>query len=292
MAQSKATKKFERNHLKDVLKRRKDHAKVKQKVQIKAKRKARKAADNERASPLGDDKDKKASKADANGNAFGDMSVDEFFQGGFDIPEMPKKKSDKKKKKDVPSKTGKRKRTEAVAEEDADSDEFVEQHPVADDSESEAGSDDDFDAHKEQLAGLAEKDPDFYKYLKENDSELLDFEDADLAEIDALSASEDEETPRKKRKKAKDADSEDEFAQADNEVTKTMVKKWQKAMVEQRSLRSTKEVVLAFRAAAHLNEDEGKEYKYSISNPDGQSHTRTRRSSSDIDMNQSTTSCW
>jgi nucleolar complex protein 2 len=35
------------------------------------------------------------------------------------------------------------------------------------------------------------------------------------------------------------------------------------------SLRAMREVVLAFRTAAHLNDDEGKNYKYTISDPDG-----------------------
>jgi len=47
-----------------------------------------------------------------------------------------------------------------------------------------------------------------------------------------------------------------------------MVTKWTKAMKEQHSLRAMRQVVLAFRAAAHVNEDDGKEYKYSISSPD------------------------
>lgn len=275
MAQSKATKKFEKNHLKDTLKRRKEGKKIKQRVQIKEKRKARRAADNEVASDVEEELQAKRAKRAEDANPFGDMTVDDFFQGGFDIPDEPKSKK-QKKTKDVPTKTGKRKRTQAAEEDEQDaaassSDESVEAMPVADDVDSEAGSDDDFDAHKQHLEELKKKDPEFYKYMKENDPELLEFaEDADLAEVDELSGSEAEDTPKKKKqKKGKKQEDSDEEEPASNEVTKALVKKWSTAMTEKHSLRATKEVVLAFRAAAHLNEEDGKEYKYAISNPDG-----------------------
>merc|ERR1712225_113094 len=97
--------------------------------------------------------------------------------------------------------------------------------------------------------------------------------DADLAEVDELSGSEDEQ-PKKKKKKSKNAPVEEvqeeqaseEEAEDASELTKEMVAKWTKAMKEQHSLRAMRQVVLAFRAAAHVNEDDGKEYKYSISN--------------------------
>ncbi|EOD43643.1 ribosome assembly protein noc2 [Neofusicoccum parvum] len=278
MAQSKSTKKFEKNHLKDTLKRRKEGKKIKQRVQIKEKRKARRAEDNEVASDVEAENKAKRARQQEDANPFGDMTVDDFFQGGFDIPEEPKPKK-QKKQKDVPSKTGKRKRTEPAASDDEDaaalSDDSIDANPVADDSGSEAESDGDIDAHKKQLEELKKKDPEFYKFMKENDPELLDFaEDADLAEIDELSGSEAEETPKKKQKKEKKKskkkdDSDDEVEDmASNEVTKALVKKWSTAMAEKHSLRATKEVVLAFRAAAHLNEEDGKEYKYAISNPD------------------------
>ncbi|OCK85572.1 ribosome assembly protein-like protein Noc2 [Lepidopterella palustris CBS 459.81] len=274
MAQSKATRKFEKNHLKDEIKRRKEFAKVKQKQQIKAKRKERRAKDNERADDLEQPDDKnKAAKGERDGNPFGDMSVDDFFQGGFDIPEKPKKKAKKPNVNSIPPMTGKRKRSQPEAESTSLSDEPLEQNSTVDLSHSEAESEDGFDTHKEQLAALASKDPEFYKYLQDNDAELLDFEDVDFAEIDALSDNEDEETPRKKQKKSKQSRKlEDELEDGDqqdsNEVTKAMTKKWSSAMVSGYSLRATKEVALAFRAAAHLNEDDGKEYKYSISDSD------------------------
>jgi nucleolar complex protein 2 len=255
---SKATKKFQKDKLGDVIKRRKDVAKIKQRKQMDTKKKERKVRDNARADDL---EEEAAKKPKTNGakedEKFGEMSMDQFFQGGFQIPEMSKKKTK--------SKTGKRKRT--PVEEEGSGEDVGDALNGAEESGSESESGDDAEAHKEQLAGLAEKDPEFYKYLEENDAELLDFaEDADLAEIDGLSGSEDEATPRKKRK----ADVPDDESEAGNELTKKTVQKWKASMESQHSLRAMKELVLAFRAASHMHDDESaKKYKYSISDSDG-----------------------
>ncbi|KAI8933786.1 hypothetical protein NX059_009494 [Plenodomus lindquistii] len=264
MPVSKATKKFEKNNLHDVIKRRKDVAKIKQRKQMDVKKKERKARDNAKADELESEAAAKPKTNGAKDDGFGDMSMDHFFQGGFQIPEMNKKPK---------AKTGKRKRTpvDAAAATASSDEELAEAQASGDESASDSDSGDDADAHKEQLAGLASKDPDFYKYLKENDAELLDFaEDADLAEIDALSASEDEATPRKKKKKQAEPPSDDESeAAGSNELTRKTVQKWKDSMESKSSLRAMKEVVLAFRAAAHLNDDQaGKDYKYTISDPE------------------------
>lgn len=268
MPVSKATKKFERNKLGDVLKARKNVAKIKQRKQMDDKKKQRKAADNAKADDLDGEGVKKPKKGSKEDN-FGDMSMDQFFEGGFDIPKMKKTKA----------KTGKRKRT-PVAEDapEASSDEDMADATAngddgEDDSASDSESGEDEETHKRDIEALKEKDPEFYNYLKSNDAELLDFaEDADLDEIDALSASEDETTPRKKQKKAAkgavESDDESEPATG-NEVSKQLIQKWKSAMETKSSLRAMKEVVLAFRSAAHLNDEEGKAYKYSISDPDG-----------------------
>ncbi|KAJ4338500.1 Nucleolar Complex 2 protein [Ascochyta clinopodiicola] len=267
MPVSKSTKKFEKNKLGDVLKARKNVAKVKQRKQMDAKKKQRKASDNAKADDLDGDGAKKPTKSTKDDN-FGDMSMDQFFEGGFEIPKIKKTKP----------KTGKRKRTPVEQEEGsgASSDEEMADATVdGEDSASESESGDDAETHKRDIEALKEKDPEFYNYLKSNDAELLDFaEDADLAEIDALSASEDEATPRKKQKavkaaKATQEDSDDESeAATGNEISKQLVQKWKSAMDTKSSLRAMKEVVLAFRSAAHLNDEEGKAYKYSISDPD------------------------
>lgn len=52
------------------------------------------------------------------------------------------------------------------------------------DEEDESDDDDEIGAHKEQLEALAKSDPDFYKFLKENDKGLLDFDADDDGEGD------------------------------------------------------------------------------------------------------------
>ncbi|KAK1595868.1 Noc2p family protein [Colletotrichum navitas] len=270
----KATKKFEKNHLKGVLDKRKESAKIKQRVQVKAKKQTKKTKDSEFFK-----NDEAAAKAKANGHQkdakVSAMSVDDFFQGGFeDIIEKKDKKASKK--------LGKRKRDAPVEEgSDSDSEEFsAEEQPVASDSE-DAGSEDDDEnlgMTKEAMEKLAENDPEFYKFLKENDPEALDFdENADLAEVDELSAgsdhSDDDEQPKKKRKKdsKKKAAAVEEEVLDDNELTREMVAKWKKLIEEKQSLRAARQVVLAFRCAAHLNEDDAddeKTQRYTISSPE------------------------
>lgn len=70
-------------------------------------------------------------------------------------------------------------------------------------------------AHLLELSKLAEKDPDFYKYLQENDRELLEFnpdaadEDEDMA--DEGMGAEEETTPM---------------------LTREHLRQWQKAILE------------------------------------------------------------
>ncbi|KAF9875777.1 ribosome assembly protein [Colletotrichum karsti] len=266
----KATKKFEKKHLKGVLDKRKETAKIKQRVQTKAKKQAKKPKDAEFFKNSNGAEAKPRNAKDANVSA---MSVDDFFQGGFeDI--IDKKKSKKqlgKRKRDAPE------GDDEDSDEDSGSDVSVEEQPVASDSED--GGDDDDDEEdenlgmsKEAMDKLAKDDPEFYKFLKENDPEALDFdENDDMAEIDELSAGSDQsedEQPKKKRKKEEP----EEEVLPDNELTREMVAKWKKLIEEKQSLRAARQVVLAFRCAAHLNEDDAEEnnaaQRYSINSPE------------------------
>jgi len=123
----KSTRKFEKNHLKDTLEKRKAGAKIKQRQQVKAKKQARNATDAEFLGGKDGEEEPKKTKT-VKEDPFGKMSVDEFFQGGFEIPEMSVKKS-KQSKKVVPGKLGKRKRTEQEEEEDDSSEASFEEAP-------------------------------------------------------------------------------------------------------------------------------------------------------------------
>ncbi|KAK3723264.1 Nucleolar Complex 2 protein [Vermiconidia calcicola] len=257
MAQSKATKRFEKRNLKDTLDRRNGFKKTKQKQQLKAKKKARRAEENgqpEQAEKRDGGKEKSAK------DAFQDMSVDDFFQGGFEVPELPQ--------------TKKRKRSEPRedVEEDEASDVSFEQEPVPQLGSESASDEEDLEGHEQQLDALAENDPEFHKYLQENEPGLLGAELGDVEEL-----SEDDDEPRRKKvKKGKvstaEADESDEEAMDDgskNELTKAMLDKWHTALTTEHSLRATKEVVTAFRAAAHVSDDDDQQdFKYSISDPD------------------------
>jgi len=276
----KSTRKFEKNHLKDTIERRKAGAKIKQRQQVKAKKQERNVKDAEflgRRKPESGSETKQITNGSGKEDRFGKMTVDDFFQGGFEIPEKPAKQSATSKSR--PKTLGKRKRSEPEDHDDVESSMMSsDDAPMLSDSESESGEEEEAGMSKSAMEALAEKDPEFYKYLKENDPEALEFdENADLAEVGGLSGTdeEDNEKPKKKRKKSqKDAEAMevDESSEEEDvdeaEVTKAMVEKWKEAMTEQHSLRAMRQVVLAFRAAAHVNEDDGKEYKYTISNPE------------------------
>jgi nucleolar complex protein 2 len=256
MAQSKATKKFEQRHLKDTLERRKGFKQTKQKLQLKAKKKARRAEENGR--DVNADEDDKASakgKQEQEKRAFNDMSVDDFFQGGFEVPELPKKKGSKRKR-------------HAENDEDSESDSGdVPLHEAQGaDDESDSNSEGDLEEFKEQLNALAEKDPEFHKMLQQDEPEVFD-------DLDGLQLSDDEPEPKRKRQKQDDSDEDEDMDDGPgdkNELGMATLQKWRTLMSEQHSMRAAKEVVIAFRSAAQVStsDAEDKPFKYSVSDPE------------------------
>lgn len=238
--QAKATKKFEKNKLHGTLEKRKEVAKVKQRHQVKdaRKRKAAKRAEKEQ-------EPEPEEHAEASGEEVENLDDDTFFQEPVQIPDDESKASTKKH-------TGKRKRENDRPEEIRQA---VDELDIGEHG-SEDSEDDDMGMNKAQLEKLAEKDPEFYKYLQENDAELLDFdEDVGLEQLE-LSDSE-EDRPAKKQRK-------DTTAPDQSVVTSAMVQKWKKSMSEEYSIRTLRQLVLAFRAAAHINDPDEKEFKFTI----------------------------
>lgn len=113
---------------------------------------------------------------------------------------------------------------ESEGEEDDDNDSFASVDDLEGDSSTclrfrclHAHVDDEGVAHMQELSKLVEKDPEFYKYLQENDAELLNFDP------NAMDAASDEE--------AEEMDDDSEEAKTPV-LTSTILKSWQKALLE------------------------------------------------------------
>uniref|UniRef100_A0A671TY88 NOC2-like nucleolar associated transcriptional repressor n=1 Tax=Sparus aurata TaxID=8175 RepID=A0A671TY88_SPAAU len=121
--------------------------------------------------------------------------------------------------------------------------------------------------HKEQLSRLQNKDPEFFKFLQQNDQTLLNFDDTDSSE------DEDEKKYHRLPSALEEASSGDEEEDEDKEgqkvskkskkavetikVTDKMIKEWKAAMKKEPSARLFREVTQAFKAAVATTKGEG-----------------------------------
>ncbi|KAG5650968.1 hypothetical protein H0H81_010357 [Sphagnurus paluster] len=228
---SKATKKFASSgQLKKVIQARHKHQQIRKRTQGRrggtkeGKQKAEVQADVE------DEEDEVEEPVPVKGKkSKKGMSVDDLLGAGF------MEESDEDSGEDDQDMDG----------EDSDEDEGEDDF---DDGASFASVDDleeEGETHLMELSKLAEKDPEFYKYLQENDQELLNFDPKNATA--AIESDEEEEEGDE------DVEMEDEKMPT---FTMALLKKWQKALLEQRSLRALRKLLIAFRAAAHLNEDD------------------------------------
>lgn len=236
---SKATKKFQNKHLKHTIEHRREVQKHNKKF---AQRKKSLSKDGKDAEPT----ESKTTKP-----IFKDMSVEDFFEGGFEVPK-PKKG------------TGIEEKSEDEVME-ASSDE--EESNVEDESEAEEAdegeSSDDEESMKQNLQDLEAKDPEFYKYLKENDKNLLDFEGVNP--LDAISDDdEDEDEDDEEENEGKQIDEAVQKSTANKtEITRQLVAKWDKQL-QKPTLKLVQNVISAFKAAVYINSADENDTRYLI----------------------------
>ncbi|SMN19564.1 similar to Saccharomyces cerevisiae YOR206W NOC2 Protein that forms a nucleolar complex with Mak21p that binds to 90S and 66S pre-ribosomes [Maudiozyma saulgeensis] len=213
---SKATKKFQSKHLKHTLDHRKKEKLQKQK--IKGRRGNKTEEEKVRSALTRDDQKLKQS---AKEEVFKDMSVEEYFDKGIELPKENKKSKAARK---------------AKSEENDDSSSEEEDMATS-------------------MATLSKNDPEFFKYLQDNDKGLLDFGGSNP--LDAIS---DDENDKETEKVTGDQPVQK------IELTVILVRKWKKDLREKPTLKLLRNVAVAFKGAVNMNNDEHlEEYKYTIS---------------------------
>ncbi|KAG0662074.1 Nucleolar Complex 2 protein [Maudiozyma exigua] len=218
---SKATKKFQTKHLKHTLDHRKKEKQHKQKIHG---RRGNKSEEEKSRNAL--TREEQKLKKSAKEEVFKDMSVEEYFDKGIEIPKESKKSKAAKKEK-----------------EDEVEDSSSEEEDMA-----------------TSMATLSKNDPEFYKYLQDNDKGLLDFGASNP--LDAINDNQEDG----------EDDIENEGKEAETEVvqktelTVALVRQWKKNIREKPSLKLLRNVAVAFKGAVNMNNDEHlEEYKYTIS---------------------------
>ncbi|PSK33919.1 hypothetical protein C7M61_005112 [Candidozyma pseudohaemuli] len=228
---SKATKRFQGKHLKHTI----DH---RRQVQRHNKLKGKKKEAKDEPKP-----EKKSTKP-----VFDDMSMEEFFEQDMKIPEPKKGYKVKKAGEESDDED-----SEDDISEDIELDSEEDENDKASVSDGESSEEEDEEQLKEEMDKLAEKDPEFYKYLQKNDKELLDFEGVNP--MDAISDDEDddeeeieEEKPKKEKKKI--------------DINRELLTTWKKQL-KSPTVKIILNIVAAFKAAVNINASEESE-RYTI----------------------------
>ncbi|OVF05180.1 putative mRNA-binding ribosome synthesis protein [Clavispora lusitaniae] len=240
---SKATKKFQNKHLKHTLEHRREIQKHNKKI---AQRKK---------TPSKVDKDAEPKESKSTKPIFQDMSVEEFFEGGFEVP--------KPKKGAVVNENSEDEEMESSSDEEESSvEESASSKSSQEDSEEEAS--DDEATMKQNLKQLEEKDPEFYKYLQKNDKNLLDFEGVNP--MDAMSDDEDEEDEEDGEEQTEKREDEEKADDKKYEITRAMVAKWNKQL-KTPTIKLVQNVISAFKAAVYINSADENNTRFVINDP-------------------------
>lgn len=154
-------------------------------------------------------------------NVFKDMDVEQFFEKGFDIPKHSKVKSKNNE------------------DDNSSSEEDVEPN----------------------MGDLVDNDPEFYKYLQENDKELLDFKPSNP--LDEVESDEGEESKSNEKNSGdfKLSKTKEDKIQVDSKLTK----KWKDELQDNPSLKLIRHITSAFKASVNINkEDLVEQFKFVV----------------------------
>lgn len=251
----KSTKKFQSKHLKHTLEHRRNVQKHNKTVS------QRRGGKSKAESPV--------VKKKANAEIFEDMSVEDFFEKGFEVPK-PKKSSRTTEHESADSSIDED-LSDDMELDDSVADEEEEEKEVLDEEEDEAsksseensGSDDesseeeDEAAMEENMKKLAENDPEFFNYLKSNDKALLDFEGVNP--MDAISEDESDEQA------SGDEETSTEPKRRVTEITEKLLSYWREKLSEPNA-KSLLKVVAAFKSGVRSTNEEYTG-KYTVTDP-------------------------
>lgn len=240
---SKSTKKFQNKHLKHTLEHRREVQKHNKKIALRKKGKS----SEPQAPPV-----KKTAR-----EVFDDMSVEQFFEGGFEVPKPKKgtKVASTENESEPVSDSSDAEEPEAESEHEEEV-----QAENASDVDGESSEEEDDEMMAKNMEDLAAKDPEFYKYLKENDEKLLDFEAVNP--LDAMSDDEESEDEEVESKDVKQKSSKHQI-----DITSAMLNKWEEQLKSKPSPKLIQNIVAAFKTIININSTEEKESKYTLNDP-------------------------
>ncbi|KAJ3120153.1 Nucleolar Complex 2 protein [Physocladia obscura] len=107
--------------------------------------------------------------------------------------------------------------------------------------------------HKRQLEAALAKDPEFFKFLQENDEDLLNFGEGDDDNDNDMSDGEDLEKIMRGEQQ-NDNEDDDDSSGHPIEITNKMLASWKSSLVNKKSLKAAKKVILALRAVVSEGE--------------------------------------